>query len=125
MRTEVRFHSTVLPSMVVWRESLGRTEAERADGYPVHLDAMRDRLHECCGPPPEAVREDFNSRPVWWWRLSSKVRVKLVIGEDPPRPRGWWDWRRMLARLRRPPVRVVTVMEFRVDGSSNAGLPRS
>lgn len=125
MKVVVKFLRDAYPGLDDWRRSLGRSEAERAAAYPAHLTALNDLFVAAGGVPVGSVRHDESDRPVWWLEYGGRLTVRFVLGERPPRPRGWWDVRRWSARLRTPPVRIVTVIGVSVADSSAGGFPRS
>lgn len=123
MTVEVKYLRDALPGLVDWRHSLGRTESERADA--VHYAEFENLLIAHRGRPPGARRHDESDRAVWWLDYADRLTVRYVLGERPPRPRGWWDVRRWVARLVTPPALVVTVIGVSVGGSSAGRSPPS
>jgi hypothetical protein len=108
----IRYHSRVRPALERLRDSLGTDIEERAGRYEQLLNAIRERLIQHNGMPPEAFAEVKASHMTYWFQFCDELLVQYILRDVPPLPRGWWDIGRRLTRWRRGVVRTVIIIEL-------------
>jgi hypothetical protein len=121
-RFTLRFHETARLMLVMWRQTLGATDEERKRRYRGLLAAMKARLADFDGKPPEAVLDTRFEPPLYWWFFANALFL-FVRTESPPPARGWWDVRRRLKRWASESSTTVTVIGLTPVGPSGAVAP--
>jgi hypothetical protein len=100
VRVVVRFLRQPAEDLERWIAAQPGREPERRHLARVAIDALKSRLEEFEGAPPEAVPEPGFSPPVWWWRYYSDLWIQFCV-EDVPKG---------LRRLFRPRTRVISIV---------------
>jgi hypothetical protein len=107
MRVRLKFHDSVRPALAEWYRTLGTTERERRDWLELLLRVFTARLEEHGGVPPEAVREDTRTGPVYTVECGL-VMFQYQVRPDPA-PSGWWESLRRRLRRHRPARTAVVI----------------
>ncbi len=111
MRVIIRFLRQPAEDLNRWVEAQPGHEPERRYLARLAIDALKSRLEESAGPPPEAIPEPGFDPPVWWWRYYPDLWIQFCV-EDTPKG---------LTRLLRSRTRVISIVRSQADPPAGVG----